>query len=84
MKMADWVSFLNAFLELSSYPILADKGQVSALEAKLKAEAEYDVYRKRQDAEHVSDFDVVVQETRRLAAQEPAPAKPGRGKKPRK
>jgi len=85
MKMADWVSFLNGFLELSSYPILADKGQVSALEAKLKAEAEYDVYRKRQDAEHVSDFDVVVEETRRLAAaHEPAPAKPGRGKKPRK
>ncbi len=57
MKMADWVSFLNDFLELSDYPILQDKGKVSALEAKLKAEGEYEVYRKRQDAEYISDFD---------------------------
>jgi hypothetical protein len=66
MKMADWVGFLNRFLELSSYPILADKGKVSALEAKLKAEGEYDIYRKRQDADFMSDFDRVVEETRRL------------------
>jgi hypothetical protein len=66
MKMQDWATFLNSFLELSSYPILTDKGKVTALEAKLKAEGEYDVYRKRQDAEYVSDFDRVVQETKRL------------------
>src|SRR5271166_4475944 len=40
MKMADWIKFLNSFLELSNYPILQDKGKVSALEAKLKAEGE--------------------------------------------
>jgi hypothetical protein len=57
MKMADWVGFLNSFLELSNYPILQDKGKVSALEAKLKAEGEYEVYRKRQDVEYISDFD---------------------------
>ena len=57
MKMADWVAFLHSFLELSNYPILKDKGKVSALEAKLKAEGEYEVYRKRQDAEYISDFD---------------------------
>ena len=57
MKMADWVGFLNNFLELSNYPILQDKGKVSALEAKLKAEGEYEVYRQRQDAEYISDFD---------------------------
>ena len=57
MKMADWVTFLHSFLELSSYPILQDKGNVSALEAKLKAEGEYEVYRLRQDAEYISDFD---------------------------
>jgi type I restriction enzyme, R subunit len=33
------------------------KGKVSALEARLKAEAEYEVYRQRQDADYVSDFD---------------------------
>jgi len=57
MKMADWVSFLHSFLELSNYPILQDKGKVSALEAKLKAEGEYEVYRQRQDADYISDFD---------------------------
>jgi len=66
MKMADWATFLNSFLALSSYPILADKGKVSALEAKLKAEGEYEVYRQRQDAEYVSDFDRIVAETKRL------------------
>ena len=35
MKMADWVAFLHSFLELSNYPILKDKGKVSALKAKL-------------------------------------------------
>lgn len=57
MKMKDWVGFLHSFLELSDYPILQDKGKVSALEAKLKAEGEYEVYRQRQDAEYLSDFD---------------------------
>ena len=57
MKMADWVGFLHSFLELSNYPILRDYGKVSALEAKLKAEGEYEVYRQRQDAEFLSDFD---------------------------
>lgn len=57
MKMVDWVGFLNRFLELSNYPILQDKGKVSALEAKLKAESEFEVYRTRQDADYISDFD---------------------------
>jgi len=57
MKMADWVQFLNSFLELSDYPVLQDKGKVSALEAKLKAEGEYEIFRKRQDSEYISDFD---------------------------
>jgi len=57
MKMGDWVEFLHRFLELSNYPILKDKGKVSALEAKLKAEEEYETYRKKQDREYVSDFD---------------------------
>ena len=57
MTMVDWVGFLHGFLELSKYPILQDKGKVSALEAKLKAEGEYEVYRQRQDVEYISDFD---------------------------
>jgi len=56
-KMEDWIAFLNNFLELSSYPILQDKGKVSMLEAKLKAEQEYEDYRKIQDEHFISDFD---------------------------
>lgn len=56
-RMAEWVEFLNRFLELSNYPILKNKGSVGALEAKLKAEAEYEVFRQRQDREYISDFD---------------------------
>ena len=39
--MKDWVKFLTGFLQLSNYPILKDKGKVSMLEAKLKAENEF-------------------------------------------
>ena len=41
----------------TNYPILEDKGKVSAIEARLKAEQEFEIYRKRQDAEYISDFD---------------------------
>ena len=57
MKMQDWGQFLHSFLELSSYPILQDKGKVSALEAKLKAGQEYEEYRVTQDDNYISDFD---------------------------
>ena len=57
MKMADWITFLHGFLELSDYPILTDHGKMSAVEAKVKAEAEFDEFRKRQDLEYRSDFD---------------------------
>jgi hypothetical protein len=56
-SMQDWVNFLHQFLELSSYPILKNKGEISALEAKLKAEQEYDKYRIIQDKNYESDFD---------------------------
>lgn len=56
-QMAEWVEFLHRFLEMSNYPILKDKGKVSALEAKLKAEGQYEVFRQRQDREYISDFD---------------------------
>ena len=56
-KMENWSEFLNGFLELSQYPVLADKGKISALEAKLKAEKEYIKYRAIQDKSYISDFD---------------------------
>jgi hypothetical protein len=70
MKMADWAGFLNKFLELSNYPILQDKGTISALEAKLKAEGEYEIYRIRQDDDYLSDFD---REIKRIEGKKPRP-----------
>jgi len=57
MNMKDWIVYLDKFLALSDYPILLDKGKISALEAKLKAHSEYDKYRVSQDKLFVSDFD---------------------------
>ncbi len=57
MNMNDWLVFLDKFLELSDYPILLDQGKVSTLEAKLKAESEYDKFRVIQDKNYISDFD---------------------------
>jgi hypothetical protein len=56
-SMQQWTSFLEKFLELSNYPILTDKGKVSMLEAKLKAESEYEKFRVIQDQNYESDFD---------------------------
>ena len=57
MKMEDWSTFLNNFLQLSNYPILLDKGKITELEAKIKAESEFDKFRIIQDREYLSDFD---------------------------
>ena len=62
MNMKDWVEFLDKFLALSDYPILLDNGKVSALEARLKAHAEYEKYRVIQDREYLSDFDKLLLE----------------------
>ena len=57
IRMGDWAKFLDGFLQLSNYPILTHKGKVSQLEAKLKAETEYEKYRVIQDQLYESDFD---------------------------
>ncbi len=57
MNMKDWEAFLVQFLELTDYPILNNLGKISKLEAKIKAEAEYEKYRVIQDRNYISDFD---------------------------
>jgi hypothetical protein len=57
MTMNDWIVFLHSFLNLSNYPILQHLGQISAMEAKIKAETEFDKYRVVQDQNYESDFD---------------------------
>jgi hypothetical protein len=58
--MEDWSRFLDGFLQLSSYPILTNKGKISQLEAKIKAESEFEKYRIIQDEIFESDFDKAV------------------------
>ena len=60
LYMKDWSKFLGNFLQLSNYPILKDKGKVTMLEAKLKAEGEFENYRIIQDKEYESDFDKAI------------------------
>lgn len=60
MNMKNWDAFLQQFLELSDAPILTDLGRISILEARLKAEAEYDKFRVIQDRTFESDFDRVI------------------------
>ena len=57
INMKDWEVFLVKFLELSDYPLLRDSGKISMLEAKLKAENEYEKFRVVQDKLFESDFD---------------------------
>jgi hypothetical protein len=73
MYMKDWSKFLGSFLQLSNYPILKDKGKVSMLEAKLKAEGEFEKYRVIQDQKYESDFDKVVKS---ISEQKPKIEKP--------
>lgn len=55
--MAQWSRILDGFLTMAERPLLMDAGSVSALEAKIKAESEFEVFRKIQDQQYVSDFD---------------------------
>lgn len=55
--MNDWCTILDDFLNLAQRPVLEDAGSVTALEAKIKAEKEYEVFRIIQDQNYVSDFD---------------------------
>lgn len=60
MKMVDWVSRLDAFLQFNDYKVLKDAGKISASIAKQLAEQEYSKFRVVQDKEYESDFDKAV------------------------
>jgi hypothetical protein len=57
MKMSDWVTRLESFLEFNDYKVLKDSGKISATIAKQLAEKEYSAFRTKQDREFESDFD---------------------------
>ena len=57
MSMEDWAKRLDGFLEFNGNEILTDAGKISAEEAKLHAETEFEKYRIIQDRLYSSDFD---------------------------
>lgn len=61
LKMSDWVSRLDSFLQFNEYDILKNSGKVSHAVACSLAEKEYDKFRIIQDKEYKSDFDKIVE-----------------------
>ena len=57
MSMEDWAERLDGFLEFNGNEILIGPGKISAEQAKLHAETEYEKYRIIQDRLFQSDFD---------------------------
>ncbi len=61
MKMADWVTRLDAFLQFNEYNILKDAGKISHDVAMKLAEKEFEKFRIVQDQNFVSDFEKEVE-----------------------
>ncbi|MHB1200661.1 MAG: virulence RhuM family protein [Polaromonas sp.] len=80
MTMRDWITKLDEFLKLSEHELLDHVGKISAEQAKMKAELEYDRYRVLLDSQPRMvdlDFDKAVTELKKLPkAKKPKPPKP--------
>lgn len=57
MSMEDWAKRLDGFLEFNGTEILTGSGKISAEQAKLYAETEFEKYRIIQDRLFMSDYD---------------------------
>ena len=57
MSMEDWAKRLDGFLEFNGNELLTGPGKITAEQAKLHAETEYEKYRIIQDRLYESDFD---------------------------
>lgn len=63
LTMEDWTKRVDRYLELTDYEILPNAGKVSAADAKVFAESEFEKYRITQDKLFKSDFDKLLEET---------------------
>jgi len=63
MNMKDWEEQVIKSLLLLDKEILEGKGTISAQQAKVKAEKEYDKFKVIQDKKYISDFDKLIDET---------------------
>lgn len=64
MYMKDWKKEVDTILALRHYNILEGKGKITKKEADEKAENEYEKYKIIQDKKFISDFDLLIQETK--------------------
>ena len=62
MTMQDWANRLDGFLEFNGHELLTGPGKISAEQAKLHAETEFEKYRIVQDRFFRSDFDRFLEE----------------------
>lgn len=62
MSMEDWAKRLDGFLEFNGNEILTGSGKISAEQAKLHAESEFEKYRIVQDRLFKSDYDLFLEE----------------------
>lgn len=57
MTMKNWIKKLDEYLMLMGKGILKDSGSVSAVDAEVKAEAEFVEFKKEEGKNYISDFD---------------------------
>lgn len=62
MRMVDWIQKLDDLMKLSGRQLLVGKGTISHEEAKQKAIAEFEKYRKLEMLQYESDYDRAVRE----------------------
>ncbi len=76
MTMADWINKLDDFLRISDREILEHAGKISHNDAKEKAEGEYELYHRRQDAlPHPVDthFEQSLEDLKQIEKRKPTP-----------
>ena len=62
MKMVEWIQKLDGLMKLSGRQLLVGKGTISHEEAKKKAIAEFEKYRKLEMLQYESDYDRAIRE----------------------
>ena len=62
MKMVEWIEKLDELMKLSGRQLLVGKGTISHEEAKQKAIAEFEKYRKLEMLQYESDYDRAIRE----------------------
>jgi len=66
MTMKDWTEKLNAFLKFSEYDILTNAGRISHEVVEVLALKEYSKFKKMQDKTFKTDFDLFIEDARKL------------------